>query len=352
VSFRWGAQLLGGAMNVMDNILEVRELRKWFPVRTGLFSFRNEQKYVKAVDNVSFDVQRGGSIAIAGESGCGKTTLARTILRLIEPTAGTACFEGENIFEMNRLELSQLRLKMQLIFQNPFEVLDPRHKVEDLVGEGLVIHHVEESDEALHNRVIQALDDVRLIPAEDFARRYSHELSGGQLQRVAIARTLVLEPKLIIADEPASMLDASIRTEVMNLMTDLQSEKNLTHIFITHDLAQARYIGNYLIVMYLGRIAEMGPMEDVIQNPQHPYSKALVSNIPIPDPTISRERIILQGNPQLQLILHQVVDSSQGVKNTVLNVNPKNLNSSRFPRGILLLAGTSEDYLEDSQLAG
>ena len=280
---------------MIDNILEVRELQKWFSVRSGLFSFRKEKKYVKAVDNVSFDVERGGSVAIAGESGCGKTTLARTILRLIEPTGGNAYFEGENIFKMNRAELSQFRLKMQLIFQNPFEVLDPRHKIEDLVSEGLVIHHVEESDEALHDRVIKALEDVRLVPAEDFARRYPHELSGGQLQRVAVARTLILEPKLIIADEPTSMLDASIRTEVMNLMTDLQREKGLTYIFITHDLAQARYIGDYLIVMYLGRIAEMGPMEDVIQNPQHPYSKALVSNIPIPDPTVKRERIMLPG---------------------------------------------------------
>lgn len=278
-----------------DNILEVEELRKWFSVRTSLFSFGSEKKYVKAVDNVSFNVERGSSIAIAGESGCGKTTLARTILRLVEPTAGKAFFEGENIFEMNREELSKLRLKMQLIFQNPFEVLDPRHKIEDLVSEGLLIHQIEDKDEVIHEKAIRALEDVRLVPAEDFARRYSHELSGGQLQRVAIARTLILEPKLIIADEPTSMLDASIRTEIMNLMTDLQKEKGLTYIFITHDLAQARYIADYLIVMYLGRIAEMGPMEEVIHNPQHPYSRALVSNIPIPDPTVDRERIMLPG---------------------------------------------------------
>lgn len=278
-----------------DTILSVENVRKWFTVRSGMFNFRKEPSYVKAVDDVSFSVPRGGSIAIAGESGCGKTTLARTILRLIRPTAGAAFFEGQNIFEMNRLELSELRLKMQLIFQNPFEVLDPRHTVVDLVGEGLVIHELEESDEVLYDSVIRALEDVRLVPGEQFARRYTHELSGGQLQRIAIARSLILEPELIIADEPVSMLDASIRTEVMNLMTDLQTEKNLTYIFITHDLAQARYIGDYLIIMYLGRIAEMGPMEDVIQSPQHPYTKALVSNIPIPDPTIERERIMLPG---------------------------------------------------------
>ncbi|MFW9963353.1 MAG: ABC transporter ATP-binding protein [Candidatus Sifarchaeia archaeon] len=282
-------------MTSSDIILSVQNVRKWFDLRSGIFSFRREKSYVKAVDDVSFEVPRGGSIAIAGESGCGKTTLARTILRLVQPTAGAAYYEGENIFEMNRLELSELRLKLQLIFQNPFEVLDPRHTVVDLVGEGLVIHDLDESDEVLYNNVIEALEDVRLIPGEDFATRYTHELSGGQLQRIAIARSLILKPNLIIADEPVSMLDASIRTEVMNLMTDLQREKNLTYIFITHDLAQARYIGDYLIIMYLGRIAEMGPMEDVIQEPQHPYTKALVSNIPIPDPTIARERIMLPG---------------------------------------------------------
>jgi oligopeptide transport system ATP-binding protein len=278
-----------------DVILSVQDVRKWFTLRSGLFSFRREPTYVKAVDGVSFDVPRGGSIAIAGESGCGKTTLARTILRLVEPTSGSVFYNGENVFSMNRFELSELRLKMQLIFQNPFEVLDPRHTVLDLVGEGLVIHEIEESDEVLYDKVIKSLEDVRLIPAENFATRYTHELSGGQLQRIAIARSLILKPDLIIADEPVSMLDASIRTEVMNLMTDLQKEKELTYLFITHDLAQARYIGNFLIIMYLGRIAEMGPMEDVIQDPQHPYTRALVSNIPIPDPTIERERIMLEG---------------------------------------------------------
>ncbi|MFX1368035.1 MAG: ABC transporter ATP-binding protein [Promethearchaeota archaeon] len=276
-------------------ILEVRNLKKWFPVRSGFFSFFGKQKYVKAVDDVSFDVPEGGSICIVGESGCGKTTLARTILRLVEPTAGEVFFEGENLYDKTRSELAEIRLKMQLIFQNPFEVLDPRLPIETLVGEGLQIHGLEPDPSELREKVLQALTDVRLEPAESFASRYSHELSGGQLQRVAIARSLILHPKLVIADEPVSMLDASIRTEVMNLMADLQKDYKHTYIFITHDLAQARYIGDYCIVMYLGRIAEMGPMETVILNPIHPYTKALVSNIPVPDPTVERDRIYLVG---------------------------------------------------------
>jgi ABC-type oligopeptide transport system ATPase subunit len=273
-------------MMASKTILEVRDLKKWFPVRTGVFSFFGETKYVKAVDGVSFDVLEGGSVCIVGESGCGKTTLARTILRLIEPTSGTVHFQNQSIYDITREELREMRLKMQLIFQNPFEVLDPRLTVESLVGEGLQIHSVEEDEEAVRERVLDVLNDVRLVPAEDFARRYTHELSGGQLQRVAVARSLILKPRLIIADEPVSMLDASIRTEIMNLMNELQKEHGLTYIFITHDLAQARYIGDFCIVMYLGRIAEMGPMETVIQEPIHPYTKALVSNIPIPDPTV------------------------------------------------------------------
>lgn len=276
-------------------ILKVENLRKWFPVRQGIFSFRSVDKHVKAVDGVSFEVQEGGSMCIVGESGCGKTTLARTILRLVEPTEGSVIFQDKSIYDLTREELSKMRLKMQLIFQNPFEVLDPRLPIEELVGEGLTIHELEEDDDRKRALVLQALEDVRLIPAEDFAGRYTHELSGGQLQRVAIARSLILKPKLVIADEPVSMLDASIRTEIMNLMDDLQKEHDLTYIFITHDLAQARYIGDFCIVMYLGRIAEMGPMEDIIMNPVHPYTKALVSNIPVPDPEAKRDRIDIPG---------------------------------------------------------
>jgi len=276
-------------------ILKVQNLKKWFPIRTGLLTSFGKKKYVRAVDDVSFDVRPNGSVVIAGESGSGKTTLARTILRLIEPTAGSINFQGKDVMSMDREELRLLRRKMQLIYQNPFEVLDPRLTIETLVGEGLIINQLVEDEKQLLSHVLTALEDVRLIPPEDFAQRYPHELSGGQLQRVAIARSLILKPTLIIADEPVSMLDASIRTEILNLMTELQKEHKLTYIFITHDLAQARYIGDYLIILYLGRIMEMGDMEELIQDPIHPYTKALISNIPIPDPTVKRERIRIPG---------------------------------------------------------
>ncbi|PNX51898.1 MAG: peptide ABC transporter substrate-binding protein [Thermoplasmata archaeon M9B2D] len=282
-------------MSTAGNILEVHDLQKWFPVRSGVFSFFRKGRYVKAVDKVSFSIAPGDSLCIVGESGCGKTTLARTILRLIEPTGGSIFYKGEDVLTKNREEMRQLRLKMQLIFQNPYEVLDPRLQIRTLVGEALSIHNLVEDEDELEKRVLKVLEDVRLIPSDDFAGRYTHELSGGQLQRVCIARSLILKPDLVIADEPVSMLDASIRTEIMNLMEDLKREYGLTYIFITHDLAQARYIGNQIIVMYLGRIAEMGPMEDVIQNPVHPYTRALVSNVPIPSPDEERQRIMLPG---------------------------------------------------------
>jgi peptide/nickel transport system ATP-binding protein len=282
-------------MTVSASIIEVQNLKKWFPVRTGIRSFFAEQKWVKAVDGVSFDVKPGGSLVIAGESGSGKTTLVRTMLRLIEPTAGSVNFEGKAVFKMLPDDLRLFRRSVQLIFQNPFEVLDPRLTIKDLVAEGLIIHKIVDDEDELMKRVLDTLEDVRLIPAEDFARRFPHELSGGQLQRVAIARSLILEPKLVIADEPVSMLDASIRTEIMNLMADLQKAHGLTYVFITHDLAQARYIGDWIIIMYLGKAMEMGPMEDVLQDPIHPYTRALISHIPIPDPTMDRDRINIPG---------------------------------------------------------
>lgn len=280
-----------------EKILCVCGLKKWFPVRKGFLAsiMGGEQRYVRAVDGIGFDVYAGEILCLVGESGCGKTTTARTILRLIEPTEGSILYHGEEITTLSRDSLRKLRIKMQIIFQNPFEALDPRMSVKSLVGESLKVNNLAPNEQEFEKRVFEALKEVRLTPPEGFARRFPHELSGGQLQRVAIARSLILRPDFIVVDEPVSMLDASIRTEIINLMTDLQRLHELTYLYITHDIAQARYIGERLMVMYLGKIVEKGPMEDVIQEPIHPYTKALISNVPIPDPTAKRKRIFITG---------------------------------------------------------
>jgi len=281
----------------MKAVLEVKGLKKWFPIRTGILAslLGKEQRYVKAVDGINFEIEEGEVFCLVGESGCGKTTTARTILRLIDPTEGRIIYRGTDLTELSREELRALRSRMQIIFQNPFEVLDPRMNVLSLVGEGLEVNDLVATDQELEERVLDALEKVKLIPPEDFARRFPHELSGGQLQRVAIARSLILGPDFIVADEPVSMLDASIRIEIINLMMELRSTLNLTYLYITHDIAQARYIGDRIAVMYLGKIVEQGPMEEVVREPLHPYTKALISNIPVPDPTVKRKRIMLKG---------------------------------------------------------
>ena len=279
-------------------IVRVENLKKWFPIRRSLTDIvtRRPRKYVKAVDGVSFEIKRGEIFALAGESGCGKTTTGRTILRLIEPTSGKVEFMGRDIMSLNRDEMKTfLRRRAQIIFQDPYESLNPRKTIEDIVGEPLEVHGLVETKKEKREVVSKYLEEVGLSPPEDFIFRFPHELSGGQRQRVAIARALVLEPKFIVADEPVSMLDMSIRASILNLMLDLRDKMGLSYLFITHDLATAKYIADRLAIMYLGKIVEIGKAVDVIDNPLHPYTKALIAAVPVPDPRHKIGEIPIRG---------------------------------------------------------
>ena len=273
-------------------LLEVKNLVKHFPITKGII-FSKQVGAVKAVDGISFTVNRGETLGLVGESGCGKTTTGRVILRLIEPTSGEVWFDGKNVPERRKADLPELRKDMQIIFQDPYASLNPRMTVGDIIAEPLHIHGLAKGKER-EKRVQKLLDVVGL--SSFHARRFPHEFSGGQRQRIGIARALAVNPKLIICDEPVSALDVSIQAQVINLLQDLQKEFGLTYLFIAHDLSVVKHISDRVAVMYLGKIVELADKERLYANPKHPYTQALLSAIPIADPTVKKERIILKGD--------------------------------------------------------
>ncbi len=316
---------------MVRDIVTVKDLQVWFPVRRGFVESltSKEQKYVKAVDGVTFSIKDKEIFCLVGESGCGKTTTGKAILRLVEPTGGDVKYAGAGLTatylkeanqravskkQMTKQEMAEnlasgtidvrkltkdkmkmLRQKMQIIFQDPYESLNPKQSIYDIVAEPLVVNNLGANEADREKRVSKAIDDAGLRPPKDFMWRYPHEVSGGQRQRVGIAGALVLEPEFLVADEPVSMLDVSIRSEILKLMLDLRDKKGLTYLFITHDLGVAYVFSDRIGIMYLGKIVELGPTEEVIKGPRHPYTKALISVVPKPDPRMKTEKIILKG---------------------------------------------------------
>ena len=273
------------------NLLEVTDLVKYFPIKKGLLS--RTVGHVKAVDGVSFSLRTGEVLGLVGESGCGKTTTGRTILRLIEATSGSVRFDGKEVLTLPKAELRSLRRGMQIIFQDPYSSLNPRLTVGSIISEALTIHGLAKGA-AARERVAELLRLVGLSP--DHARRYPHEFSGGQRQRIGVARALAVDPKLIVADEPVSALDVSIQAQILNLLQELKERLSLTYLFIAHDLSVVEYISDRVAVMYLGKIVELSESRDLYEDPRHPYTQALLSAIPTPDPGAKRERIVLKGD--------------------------------------------------------
>jgi peptide/nickel transport system ATP-binding protein len=280
----------------VSEILKVEHLKKYFPVQKNLLEqlFARKKSYVKAVDDVTFSVKKGEIFTLAGESGCGKTTSGKLIVRLIEPTSGKIWFEGTDITELKGEKLRLLRRRIQIIFQDPYASLSPRMKIGDAVGHPLAIHGVAHGRER-EKMVLEVLEKVGLAPPEQFINLFPHQVSGGQRQRIALARSIILRPEFMVADEPVSMIDVSLRTTIIDLMLSFRKELGLTYLFVTHDLAVAKYISDRIAVMYLGRIMEMGSKESIFLKPLHPYTQALLAAIPVPDPERKRVGVELQG---------------------------------------------------------
>ena len=280
-------------MSHEESIVEIDDLKMWFPVRTGFLQslLSKEQLYVKAVDGVTFDIKKGEIFGLAGESGCGKTTMGRVILRLIEATGGKVRFKGEDVFTFGKREMKEFRRRAQIIYQDPYESLDPRMSIFDFVAEPLIVHKIGNEKEL----VVDALERAELTPPQEFFHRFPHELSGGQRQRVAIARAMILNPEFIVADEPVSMLDVSIRSSILDLMVRLRDELDISYLYITHDLATARQVCDRIGILYLGKLVEEAPIDALVDNPLHPYTQALIAAVPVPDPTVEKSKAIIKG---------------------------------------------------------
>lgn len=274
-----------------ETILKVEHLKKYFPITAGVF--QKTVGYVKAVDDISFEIKKGETLGLVGESGCGKSTTGRTVLRLLDKTEGNVYFKDQDVFKMSKREIRKTRPNMQIIFQDPYSSLNPRMTVGDIIGEALIDHGMANREEA-KKRVLETMDICGL--ASYHIRRYPHEFSGGQRQRIGIARALILNPDFIVADEPVSALDVSIQSQIINMLCDLQQKYGFSYLFISHDLSVVKHISNRVGVMYLGSLVELAPKGELYSNPLHPYTQALLSAVPIPDPTLKRDRIILQGD--------------------------------------------------------
>ncbi len=275
-----------------ERLIEIRDLVKHFPLKKGFLSTKTET--VKAVNGINLDIYKGETLGLVGESGCGKSTLGRLILRLIEPTKGEVRFNGVNVYSLGSKELRKQRRQMQIIFQDPYASLNPRMTIGGIVGEPLAIHHLVNTKKEKMERVVDLLKEVGLRP--DMVNRYPHEFSGGQRQRIGIARAVALKPEFIVCDEPVSALDVSIQAQIINLLSDLQKKFRLTYLFIAHDLKVVEYISDRVAVMYLGEVVELAKSEDIYRDPKHPYTQALLSAIPVPDPKAKSSRIILKGD--------------------------------------------------------
>ncbi|MDP9729075.1 ABC transporter ATP-binding protein [Alicyclobacillus tolerans] len=295
-------------------LLEVKNLKKHFPIRKGFI--RRTAGYVRAVDGIDLTVYAGETLGVVGESGCGKSTMGRSLLRLVEPTSGQIHFQGKDIMKLSKSQMRDMRREMQIVFQDPYASLNPRYTIGQTLSEPMEIHHLHNST-ARKQRVQSMLERVGLDPS--YSSRFPHEFSGGQRQRIGIARALVLNPKLMILDEPVAALDVSVQSQVINLLEDLQQDFNLTYIFVAHDLSVVKHISNRILVMYLGRMMELASSNDLFADPLHPYTRALLSAVPIPNPRVKRERIILQGdlpspaNPPKGCVFHTRCPLAQDV---------------------------------------